>query len=47
VFERSIGRLGNDSVGLLDFYQRKCSRDEHSEDIASLVLQIAKITSFV
>ena len=40
-------KLSNGSVGRLDSYQRGCSLEEHSEDIALLDLQIAEITSFV
>ena len=39
--------LGSGSVEFLDSYQRGCSLDEHSEDIALLDLQILEITSFV
>ena len=47
VFERSVGRLGNGSVGRPDWCHSESSPDERSEDIASLVLQISEITSFV
>ena len=43
----SVRSLSRGNVGFLDFYQSESSPDEYSEDIASLVLQIAKITSFV
>ena len=47
VFERSVGRLGNGSVEHPDWCPSESSPDERSEDIASLVLQISEITSFV
>jgi len=47
VFERSVGRLGNGSVEHPDWCPSESSPDERSEDIASLVLQIPEITSFV
>ena len=47
VSERSVGRLGNGSVGHPDWCHSEWSQDERSEDIASLVLQISEITSFV
>ena len=45
--ERFVDKLGSGNVEPLDSYQRGCSLDEHSEDIASLELQISEITSFV
>ena len=47
VFERSVGRLDNVSVGHHGWYHSEWSQDEHSEDIASSVFQISEITSFV
>jgi hypothetical protein len=47
VSERFVGRLGNGSAGHHDWCHRESSQDEHSEAIASLVLQISEITSFV
>ena len=44
--ERSVSRLGNVSVEHHDWCHREFSEDEHSEDIALLVLQISEITSF-
>ena len=45
--ERFVDKLGSGNVEPLDSCQRGCSLDEHSEDIASLDLQISEITSFV
>ena len=43
---RSVGRRGNGSVEHHEWCFRECSEVEHSEDIASLILQILEIASF-
>ena len=47
VSERFVDKLGSGNVEFLDSYQSGCRLDDHSEDIASLVLQVSEITSFV
>ena len=46
-FKSLVYKLGSGEVGPFDSYQNRCSLNKHCEDSASLVLQIAEITSFV